>query len=448
MPGTEYEDRDQSGIVPESSSPVFSPYVPFYKDIQRYCNRVSNGPMVVPFEITGWRDEQLSWEKTCYIHGGLNPTPTFRFRGPGAREFLKKHTVNTYEKFPIGSGKHCIQCDEAGDIMGHGVVFRTGEDEFETYWMILLAHAAESEKGNYEMEFTDMTAERFLLQIAGPKSLSVLESATGEDLHNVKFFRFRNTSINEKKLRIARLGMAGTLAYELHGDIRYSREIYDAVYQAGKHFGIRRLGWYAYMMQHTMNGFPQASYHFPIKIPGRDTRGLIRGSVGPEETGYRNPVELGWGFCIKFDHDFIGRPALEKMMADPKRTIVTLEWNEEDIMKVHDSQFGDEEPYAPFDSVNDLASDFAIRVHQDRVLDTEGNQVGVSSGRMYSVYYRRMISISTLDIPLAKIGSEVSVLWGDPGTRQIKIRAKVARFPYFDENRNSTFDVETIPHPG
>jgi vanillate/3-O-methylgallate O-demethylase len=40
---------------------------------------------------------------------------------------------------------------------------------------------------------------------------------------------------------------------------------------------------------------------------------------------------------------------------------------------------------------------------------------------------------------------EVFVLWGEPGTRQLRIRAKVDRFPYFDENRNSTFDVDAIP---
>jgi hypothetical protein len=62
-----------------------------------------------------------------------------------------------------------------------------------------------------------------------------------------------------------------------------------------------------------------------------------------------------------------------------------------DIMKIHDSQFGDEERYVAFDLANDFAPDFAMRVHHDKVLDAEGNQVGVSSGRMYSAYCLRSV---------------------------------------------------------
>ena len=42
---------------------------------------------------------------------------------------------------------------------------------------------------------------------------------------------------------------------------------------------------------------------------------------------------------IKFDHDFVGRKALEKEVANPRRKMVTLLWNTEDVMDVHASQF-------------------------------------------------------------------------------------------------------------
>ena len=75
-----------------------------------------------------------------------------------------------------------------------------------------------------------------------------MEAATGEDLHDIQFMRFRNTAINGKNIRIIRMGMAGSLAYELHGHIADTKEIYDAIYQVGLPFGIRRLGWHTYMM--------------------------------------------------------------------------------------------------------------------------------------------------------------------------------------------------------
>ena len=49
------------------------------------------------------------------------------------------------------------------------------------------------------------------------------------------------------------------------------------------------------------------------------------------EDYYLTPHDLGyWGF-VKFDHDFIGREALEAIGDEPKRQKVTLAWNGEDV---------------------------------------------------------------------------------------------------------------------
>lgn len=53
--------------------------------------------------------------------------------------------------------------------------------------------------------------------------------------------------------------MTGGLAYELHGPIEEGPAIYDAVYQAGQEFGIERLGWGTYLVNHVEGGFPQHS---------------------------------------------------------------------------------------------------------------------------------------------------------------------------------------------
>jgi hypothetical protein len=56
-----------------------------------------------------------------------------------------------------------------------------------------------------------------------------------------------------------------------------------------------------------------------------------------------------------------------------------------------------------------------------------------------------MLSLATIDTPYAEPGTEVLVLWGEPGTRQKKIRAVVSRFPYLNEHRNEDVDVNAIP---
>ena len=103
-----------------------------------------------------------------------------------------------------------------------------------------------------------------LLQLGGPRSLEVLETATGECLHDLKFARHRDSTIRGLDVRITRMGMAGTLAYEVHGDTKDALTLYDAVLAAGEPFGLIKLGWRAYQMNHTENGFPQSFVHFPV----------------------------------------------------------------------------------------------------------------------------------------------------------------------------------------
>ena len=45
------------------------------------------------------------------------------------------------------------------------------------------------------------------------------------------------------------------------------------------------------------------------------------------EDYYMTPYELGYGPFVKFDHDFIGREALEKIASKPQRRKVTFAWN-------------------------------------------------------------------------------------------------------------------------
>jgi glycine cleavage system aminomethyltransferase T len=154
---------------------------------------------------------------------------------------------------------------------------------------------------------------------------------------------------------------------------------------------------------------------------------------------------------IKFDHDFIGRAALGKEVANPRRKMVTLVWNPEDIIDVYASQFRPGEPYPNMDNPNHFGFEVgdethALTLYADRVLKG-GRLIGISSGRAYSYYDREMLSLCSIDVACGDIGTEVIVLWGDPGTRQKEIRATVSRFPYLDLERNENIDVSKIPSP-
>jgi glycine cleavage system aminomethyltransferase T len=147
---------------------------------------------------------------------------------------------------------------------------------------------------------------------------------------------------------------------------------------------------------------------------------------------------------IKFDHDFVGREALEEIKAKPNRKMVTLVWNKDDIMDVYRSQLEPGERYKDMFEPLDYSFDGIFMYHADLVLK-DGKEIGISTGRMLSDNYREMISLCSIDSEYGELGTEVIVLWGDPGTRQKEIRAIVSRFPFLNGQRNQVFDCNQVP---
>jgi glycine cleavage system aminomethyltransferase T len=390
----------------------------------------------------------MSWKTGCYIHAGLSSTGPVSLKGPDAQTFLQSLVINSLAKFPVGSMKHTVFCNEEGLIATHGITERRADDEFCFFaggpWpLVKLAGTSYDVQGQMRNEY--------LFQIAGPKSLDVLEKVTGESLRDVRFLHFRDTCIKGTKTEVARVGMSGNLAYELHGPVEEGPEIYDAVYQAGREFGIERLGWGTYLVNHVEGGFPQITWTFVPAPPTMNPAAQaamrlafdVSGSVDPANmrARYRTPVEVRWDNMARFDHDFIGRDALKAEIASPKRTTVTLRWNSEDVMDVYASLLRPGDAYKPLDLP--YAPQRWPQAHADHVTKG-GREIGYSSGTTYSYYFREVISMGCIDLDLAALGSEVIVRWGDFGGRIKDVRATVSRFPYMTEGRNSDVDVTAI----
>ena len=125
--------------------------------------------------------------------------------------------------------------------------------------------------------------------------------------------------------------------------------------------------------------------------------------------------------------------------ADPKRKLVTLEWNADDCIDVQASLFrGDEEPYDFMDMPRQ--QQFCMNAHKVMIGD---RLIGAATSRGFSYTFRRMLSHGVIDVVHAAPGTEVTVIWGDPGSRQKQIRAIVARSPYKADNRRA--DLAAMP---
>jgi vanillate/3-O-methylgallate O-demethylase len=147
---------------------------------------------------------------------------------------------------------------------------------------------------------------------------------------------------------------------------------------------------------------------------------------------------------VKFDHDFIGREALEKMADGPHRRKVTFEWNPEDVISAFATMF-DEGPnvkYMDWPLSNYASSSYDMIMNGSRM-------VGLSMFGGYSYNERRMLSLGTVD-PDVQEGDVLTLIWGEPDggsgkttvepSRQMEIRVKVSPVPYSRDARESYAD--------
>jgi vanillate/3-O-methylgallate O-demethylase len=188
----------------------------------------------------------------------------------------------------------------------------------------------------------------------------------------------------------------------------------------------------------------ERAYRKWLPAESYEATGTLAGSFVSDniEDYYVTPWELGYGSFIKFDHDFIGRDALEKADPAAQRKKVTLAWDPEDITKIFASLFDVQgESYKFFD----LPLANYGSANYDSVVDSEGNVVGFSMFTGYSANERRALSLATVN-PDVPEGAEIKVVWGEPngGTtkaavephQQIEVRAVVSPVPYSAVARN------------
>ena len=298
--------------------------------------------------------------------------------------------------------------------------------------------------------------DEFFFQIDGPKSLEIMEEACQCDLNDLKFARNKKARIAGKEVMVHRLGMSGALAYEVHGPAEDAEIVYCRLREIVEKFDGRMMGGANYLLNHTVAGYPNQYIHFyyPFLSSGEGLaefaktavypRLIFTGSASDDENNfYVTPYDVGWGYLVNFNHDFVGKQALLEIAKNPPRKVVTLEWNTEDVGDVFMSQFRGQD-VVPYDPI-ELQWPLGPFMRGDYVL-VDGKKIGVATGKVYAYYERRMVSLAWIDKEYAVEGKEVVVLWGSPGHPQKEIRATVARFPYYQgEYRNETFDVEKIP---
>ena len=420
---------------------------------------------VVRSEFSNWRDEQRAWKETCALFDQSHHMTDLYVEGPDALKLFSDLGINTTKNFKVNQAKQFVACNHNGYVIGDAILFYLSENKFNLVgrppahnWVQFNletgGYKAQAERD--ERSFVNQGRRKtYRYQIQGPNAVKTMEKVTGKPAPNIKFFHMDVFKVAGRDVRALRHGMVGQPGWELFGPWDDGEAVRDAIVHAGQEFGIRQVGSRAYPTTCLESGWiPSplpAIYSGPEMKPYRqwlstksyEATASLGGSFvsGNIQDSYLTPNDLGYGPFVKFDHDFVGRAALEKMAAHQTKKKVTLVWNGEDVERALGTLFhggGDTAKYIDLPLANYATLPF------DKVLK-QGQPVGISTYTGYTYNERVMISLGVVDAAHSQPGTPVTIVWGEEGRgtpkptverhKQIEIRATVAAVPYTEVAR-------------
>jgi len=414
---------------------------------------------VVRSEFTNWRDEQRSWRETCALFDQSHHMTDLYVEGPDALQLFCDLGVNTFRNFRVNQAKQFVACNRDGYVIGDAILFYLDENRFN---LVGRPPAANWVQYNLESRKYNAVAERdersavnqgrrkvFRYQVQGPRAVHVMEKVTQKAVPDIRFFHMDAFKIAGHDVRALRHGMVGQPGWELFGPWERGEEVKAAIVEAGVEFGMRQVGartyptsclesgWIPSPLPAIYTGASMKGYRQWLTAQSYEATASLGGSFQSQDitSYYLSPDDLGYGPMVKFDHDFIGREALEGIVGKQRRKKVTLVWDGDDMTRVFrtmSDKSGDIAKYIDLPLANYASLPY------DQVL-VNGQTVGLSTYTGYTYNERAMISLAVMDVGYSEPGTEVTVVWGEErrGTskptverhKQVAIHATVAPCP-------------------
>jgi vanillate/3-O-methylgallate O-demethylase len=389
---------------------------------------------VVRAEFTNWRDEQRSWRESCALFDQSHHMTDLYVEGTDALALFSNLGVNSFKTFKVNQAKQFVACNEQGFVIGDAILFYLDENKFN---LVGRPSAANWVQYNLETGQYKAKAERdersavnqgrrkvFRYQVQGPNAVKVMEKAAGKAAPDIRFFHIDVFKIAGREVRALRHGMVGQPGWELWGPWEHGEEVRDAIVECGREYGLRQVGARTYPTTCLESGWIPSPvpaiyvgeelkpYRQWLSATSYEAMASLGGSFYSDNITdyYLTPYDLGYGPFVKFDHDFVGRAALEKLAANQQRRKVTLVWNGEDMGRAFGSlsSDGDITKYIDLPLANYATLPF------DKVLK-DGKTVGLSTYTGYTYNERAIISLAVIDIEHSEPGTKLTLVWGEEG---------------------------------
>jgi dimethylglycine dehydrogenase len=234
----------------------------------------------------------------------------YRVSGPGASEWLQG--LFTARLPQMHRTVLTAMLNPKGRIEGEFSVSRVGEEEFYLFgsqaaevhhprWF--LAHLPAGSPIRFETLSLSMVG----LTVAGPRSRDVLQKVAGCSLATADFpfMAFRRERLGMAPVWLSRMTYTGDLGYEMWMAPEYQRYLFDLIWDAGREYDMRLFGFRALITMRLEKSF---------------------GTWFREYRPIYTPLEAGMDRSLKFDHDFVGRAAVEQEKAGdgPARRLVVF----------------------------------------------------------------------------------------------------------------------------
>jgi aminomethyltransferase len=333
----------------------------------------------MPVSYSGLNDEHNTVRNAVGVFD-VSHMGEFILKGENALDLIQRVTTNDASALTDGKAQYSCLPNGKGGIVDDLLVYRI---DAATYLLVVNASNIEkdwnwiSSHNTKGVDMKNISENTSLLAIQGPKALDTLQKLTDVKLADIPYYSFtKGKFAGFDNVLISNTGYTGAGGFEIYFDNDKAIKIWDAIFEAGKEFGIK-----------------------PIGLGARDTLRLEMGFClyGNDIDDATSPIEAGLGWITKFTKDFTDK---DKM--------TTLK--EKGVAK----------KLVGFEMI-----DRGIPRHGYPIVDASGHTIGVVTSGTQSPTLNKAIGMGYVKTELAKADSEIYVQ-----IRDKNIKAKVVKIPF------------------
>lgn len=292
----------------------FTPFINIHRALGAKLHEFAGYEM--PIEYSGIIDEHLTVRNAVGVFD-VSHMGEIWIKGPKAHDFLQRVTTNDINTLSIGKIQYSCLPNGRGGIVDDILVYHY---EHEKYLMVVNASNLVKDwkwLNDQNTEGAEMdNASEWMAQLAvqGPKAEAVVQKLTDIDLSKIPYYNFTvGTMCGAEEVIISKTGYTGAGGFELYFLPEHADAIWNALFEAGKEYGIK-----------------------PIGLGARDTLRLESGFClyGNDIDDTTSPIEAGLGWITKFvdGNDFIDRDILERQKKEGvSRRLIRFELTERGI---------------------------------------------------------------------------------------------------------------------